>query len=265
MKLPLKMPERLKISLNLNKREKILAAVFLLSAVVFLYYQYIFTVQAEKIAAVREKIKTKEKLIAQLTSLGYNDLAQMKERIHELEADIDKLYAEVPRIKDTPGLLVDFYTLAKLNNITAETITFGKLEVKESYSSFPVSLDVSGTRHEVYGFIKEIEDYPRLSRISKIEFKPAENGMISAKITDEFYVLHEIATDPVEYPFLREEERPDFLFDIFGVLESKSTAGGGNDAGKTNYGATSTEGSGGMVRKANETVEENPYPWIPAQ
>ena len=114
--------------------------------------------------------------------MGYGDVAQLTAKIEDLDNEIENFYEKVPNIKNVPGLLVDFYTSAKKNNVIAQTVTFGRLESKESYNSFQVSIDVLGAKRDVYSFIKEIEGYPRMSRISEVEFEPREGNMIMAKI-----------------------------------------------------------------------------------
>lgn len=197
--LPLKISN---VKLNLSKREKILASLFLLLAAFFLYYHYVFAVQEKKIAAIKKDIKSKEALIEQLTGQGCGNVSQLTARIQETDAEIEIFHRKVPNAKNSPGLLVEFYQSAKRNKVTAQTIVFGKLEAKDNYSSFLVSLDILGTKRDVFNFIKEIENYPRLSKISKIEFEPRDGNMILAKISDQFYVLHDVKPDPFAYPFM---------------------------------------------------------------
>jgi Tfp pilus assembly protein PilO len=197
--LPLKISN---VKLNLNKREKVLASLFLLMAAFFLYYHYVFVVQEKKIAAIKKDIKSKEAMIDQLIGQGYGNVSQLTARIQEMDAEIGVFHRKVPNAKNSPGLLVDFYQSAKENKVTAQTIVFGKLEAKDNCSSFLVSLDVLGAKRDVFNFIKEIESYPRLSKISKIEFEPGEGNMILAKISDQFYVLHDVKPDHFAYPFM---------------------------------------------------------------
>lgn len=236
------------VKLNLSKREKILASLFLLLAAFFLYYQYVFAVQEKNIAAIKNDIKSKEDMINQLTSQGYGDVSQLTVKIQEMDTEIEKFYEKIPNIANMPGLLVDFYKSAKKNNVSAQTITFGKLEVKDSYSSFLVSLDVLGTKSDVFNFIKEIEGYPRLSKISKIEFEPKEGNMILAKISDEFYVLNEVKADPLEYPFMDGQKSVGFVLDLFNQEEVAGVTAEIDQAGNIivrNNGQTQRAGSTG--------------------
>ncbi|MDF9409765.1 type 4a pilus biogenesis protein PilO [Pelotomaculum isophthalicicum JI] len=272
--------KKLKVKLNLSKREKILVSVFLLITACFLYYQYVFTTQVKKINDLNKDIKTKESTINQLTSQGYADIPQLNNRILEMNKEIESFYKTVPNMQNIPGLLVDFYNSSKKNNVFAQTITFGKLEAKDNYSSFQVSLDVVGTKYNVLNFIKEIEAYPRLSRISKIEFEPQENNMILAKISDEFYVLHDVVADPLDYPFTEGKRSLNFLYDLFNqykvagevdkngnIIVKNNTINNANrvSASENNKaiipsGNTSGNTTGSTANKSSNNV--NPYPWI---
>lgn len=207
--------KKLSVKLDLSRREKILVSLFLLLAVFFLYYQNVFAVQEKKITAIKNDIKIKEDMINQLTGQGYGNVSQLTARIQELDTEIEKFEERVPSIMNTPGLLVDFYKSARKNNVSAQTITFGKLEVKDNYSSFLVSLDVLGTKRDVFNFIKEVEGYPRLSKTLKVEFEPMEGHMILARISDEFYVMNEVKADPLKYPFMEGQKSVNFLLDLF--------------------------------------------------
>lgn len=161
-----------------------------------------------------------------MKSQGYGNVTQFETRIEEIDQKLAEFNDVIPNIKDSPGLLVDFYNSARSNNVEAKSISFGKTEAKDNYSSFLVSLDVSGTKRSVYNFIKEIENYPRLSRISKVEFEPKEGDAILAKITDEFFILNDIKADPQEYPFVNEKGGFNFLFDIFGLYKAPGESEG---------------------------------------
>jgi|GEM_PF-5525858 len=205
----------LKLNFKFNKREKTLASVFLVFIVFFLYCQYVYIPQEKKIAAIKNDIKKKEDMINQMISQGYGNVSDLDAKIQGMDAEIEKLYQKVPNTENKSGLLVDFYNLAIKNHVVAQTITFGKLAHNDSFSRFQVSLEVLGTKQDVFNFIKGIEDYPRQSMISKIELEPKEGNMISAKILDEFYVLQEVKNDPLEYPFMDKKQGLNFLFDVF--------------------------------------------------
>lgn len=279
--------KKLNVKLKLNKRKKILATLSLLLAVFFLYYQYFFAVQEKKISALRNDIKGKEDMINQLTNQGYGNVPQLNTRIQELDTEIRKFYVKVPNIKNIPGLLVDFYTSAKKNHVTAQTISFGKLEEKDNYGSFPVSLDVLGAKRDVLNFIKEIEGYPRLSRISKIEFEPREGDMILAKVSDKFFVLRDFKADPLDYPFMDGKHRPDLLYNLFkeykvsGEVDqsgnlvvkdnlkeiSSNTGRQASEAGNyKNNGISVNNKNPGVSGSASGNTKgaenANPYPWL---
>lgn len=235
-----------KVKLKLSKREKIFALLFLLMVVVYLYYNYVFVGQEKKIRSLERDIRSKENQIEQLTSQGYGDVSRLTDKIQAMNAEIEKIYLKVPNIKDTPGLLVKFYRSAAKNNVTAKTITFGKLESKGNYSSFTISLDVLGSRHDIINFIREIEDYPRMSRISKIEFDPMEDNMILARITDEFYVMHDVMPDPFEYSFMAGRQGQGAVTELFEHYELPERGG-------QNYKSSMKEN---MAQSTNNPVQQ---------
>lgn len=220
MKLP--RAQAIKMS-SLSRREIILAALFLLISLATLYYRFILEPQWKNIKKLQTEIKQQQKILNHRLSEGWDNIPSLKARSKKLNDRIDEINLTVSNIKNDPALLVDFYSLAKLNNIHAKTIKFDELkEVKDKfYSTFNISLDVIGYNLDIYHFIEALEKYPRLNRIAEIELKPLNSRVSSCKLVAEFYVLHKLQPDPHTYPFMDGAYGKGAPYNIFGVYNQE--------------------------------------------
>lgn len=220
----------------LSKREVILVLLVFLASTTFFCYKFIFKPQWNEVKKLRAELDRQKQELDFRIKEGWNDISDLKARCEEIERQIKIIHMRVPNIKNEPQLLVDFYKTAKANNVMAETVKFSELKEVEgkNYSTFTVSTEVTGPTVNIYNFIKDIEEYPRLNRISEIKFEPQSSTWITCSLTVEFYVLHEVKPDPLDYPFMEGEygkDRPYQIFGVYGQGEEKAPQEpGGNGA-----------------------------------
>jgi len=205
----------------LSKREIILAVLVFLASTTILCYRFIIEPQWNEVKKLQAELDRQKQELDFRIKEGWNDISGLKARCEEMERQIKIIHIRVPNIKNEPQLLVDFYKTAKANNVMAEAVKFSELKEVEgkNYSTFTVSTEVIGPTVNIYNFIKDIEEYPRLNRISEIKFEPQSSTWITCSLTVEFYVLHEIQPDPPDYPFMEGEYGKDWPYQIFGVYE----------------------------------------------
>jgi len=217
----------------LSKREKFLAGVFLFFLAMSLYYFLVLEKQIQRIKYLQEQIAQRDAIVRDMYQKNYQNISDMENKIMEYDAMIARVYEMVPNIKDTPGLLVDFHRLLVENRLTSENITFGQLRPQQNYSTFTMGLKVKGLAHDVQNFLKSIEKYKRAVTINKLDFNPTEEGLLETSIDLTVYVMHDIAPDPLDYPFMSDRFGVKDLFDIFKYPEPKGTGETGS-AGAVN-------------------------------
>ncbi len=218
--------EKLKSKLILNKREKTLLIIFLAVFFVFLYTKFLLAEQVNNIAVLRDKYTTLENKKNSLVNLGYHEPQRFLSEIEGIEKDIQVLYERVPGNADTPLVLVQLHEMLKKYALTAPNIIFSQVKDKGDYSSFLVSMDVSGSKLGVYGFLEEIENFPRLCKIVELELNPVGTYGIKARAVIEFYVLNEVRPDPLDYSFIGENDTA-YPKDPFSLFKSSELMNGG--------------------------------------
>ncbi|NTW04855.1 MAG: hypothetical protein HGA27_01875 [Peptococcaceae bacterium] len=218
--------EKLKATWNLNRREKILIVLFLVLFGVFIYYKFLLSGQIFRIKQLKNEIYSNEIKMNNLIGKRYDKPGLLLAEINNIEEDFKKIYQRVPGNPDKLGLLVYFSRSIEKHNLYTPDIIFSKVIDKGNYSSFTISFDAKGSKFDMYSFIDEIENFPRLCRIMEIELVPLGNLNIAAKMKIEFYILNEVQSDPLEYPFMNMDDTgyPSAPFSIFKVVEQKNVA-----------------------------------------
>jgi Tfp pilus assembly protein PilO len=253
--------EKLKANWNLNRREKILITIFLLLFLVFIYYKFFLSGQIARITQLRNEIYSNEMKINNMIGKRYDNPGLLIAETNYIEEDFKKIYQRVPGNPDKLGLLVYFSRSIKRHNLNAPDIIFSRIIDKGDYSSFTISFDVVGGRFDIYSFIDEIENFPRLCRIREIELIPLDSLNISAKMKIEFYILNEVKSDPLEYPFMNidDTDYPSAPFSRFKIVEQKKvvTDSGVSDNIQSSGTKVSTEINTNSTRRLEAAGEEN--------
>jgi type IV pilus assembly protein PilO len=94
------------------------------------------------------------------------ELPQFRERVRQLELELDKLLRILPARRNTPDLLRRIRALVEQGDFALKRFTPGQLIDKEFYSEWPISVDLDGTYHNLALFFDRIG---RFSRIINIE------------------------------------------------------------------------------------------------
>lgn len=195
--------QNLKIS-NLSKRERIIALILLLMLLVSLYFRLVFEPRWTEINNLKVEIQQRQQVLEDRLSQGWDDIPGVTASSRDIRNRINQIHLQMPVIADEPGLLVDFYRIAKANKITSETIKFEHLRPvpDRGYSILGVSMEAAGRNSDIYRFIGDIEQHSRLNRISAVEFEPQGAGVSICKLTVDIYVLHDVEQDPLMYSFM---------------------------------------------------------------
>lgn len=200
-----------------------LSVALLLSAGGYLFYLLYFGPQVEQLRAFHlEAVEAREEVAAAHTR-GWNDIPALQAEINVAEQRLDELQAWVPRIKDTPGLLVSLYELTvKYGLDTPEEVTwatFHAVERQDGYLVLPIELQLVGHRADVYQFVYAVEHFDRLLGIREGRFAVSVpdqvehelgNGAIRERdfdqvectLTIEVYILETLEADPEHYWFM---------------------------------------------------------------
>jgi type IV pilus assembly protein PilO len=87
---------------------------------------------------------------------------------------------EIPSAPNAPALVVQIYRLAARNGLRLESITDNAVNPGATYSSIPVSLQVTGSQAGITAFVGGLYRLPRLLTIQQVQLSGPANGDVLA-------------------------------------------------------------------------------------
>ena len=97
-----------------------------------------------------------------------------KEQLAEMEVSFGALLRQLPETTEVESLLVDVSQTALAAGLEIKKFKPSDEEKKGFYAELPISLEVSGTYHQLATFISGIAALPRIVTISDMKLEPFE-------------------------------------------------------------------------------------------
>jgi type IV pilus assembly protein PilO len=132
-------------------------------------------------------------------------LPQFREEVRRLELELDKLLRILPARLNTEDLLRRLRALAEQGDLDILRITPGNLTDKDFYSEWPISINLSGTYHNLALFFDRIGRFSRIINIDNLTISaidPVANAghSIGASFIAKTFVYREEEAAPVAGP-----------------------------------------------------------------
>ncbi|TYB31387.1 MAG: type 4a pilus biogenesis protein PilO [Candidatus Mcinerneyibacterium aminivorans] len=179
------------VNLNDPRTQKIIAGILFLIIGLYLVYNFMISPQSEKIEELRNKRNALDQEVKQLI--------QIKKQLPKKKEEIKNKKEEIQIIKDYLPSKAGFHTLLKSiselsadSNLSLSSINFGKLQTKNDFKQFDISLKLEGTYHNLGGFLSSLSKLPRIVNVGSIKLtginNPEENFTISVNLNLISYV-----------------------------------------------------------------------------
>lgn len=160
------------------------------------------------IGPMQEEIEQQEVRIAELEKkiiegrAAKAQLPRFRQKVQDLELELDKLLRILPARRNTPELLRRIRALAEQGDFGFNRFTPGGFVEREFYSEWPIKIDLTGDYHNLAMFYDRVS---RLSRIINIEnlviqARPRGEETISASFTAKTFVYKEPEPDESTEP-----------------------------------------------------------------
>ena len=99
-----------------------------------------------------------------------------KEQLAEMEASFGALLRQLPETTEVESLLVDVSQTGLAAGLEIKKFKPSAEEKKGFYAELPISLEVSGSYHQLATFISGIAALPRIVTISELKLEPFDKG-----------------------------------------------------------------------------------------
>ena len=150
---------------------RVAAVVILAVAIIGGGYWYVVTPLLDQLAAVQQEettlkqdFETKQKKAAALDAL--------KEQLAEMERSFGAMLRQLPSKAEIANLLIEISQTRLANGLADELFKPEGEAPKEFYAEVPNKIVVTGTYHEMGGFVSGVAALPRIVTIEDVEIKP---------------------------------------------------------------------------------------------
>jgi type IV pilus assembly protein PilO len=151
------------------------------------YYQFIEPLQIE-LARV-EKIEAKLKKEFEKKAFQAANLDAYRQQMVEMEESFGALVSQLPSETEVPGLLEDITNKGLLNGLEIASIDLKTERAKGFYVELPISINASGSYHDLGAFISGMAGLPRIVTLHdfEIEAKSSNTNNLQMKILAKTY------------------------------------------------------------------------------
>jgi type IV pilus assembly protein PilO len=122
-----------------------------------------------------------------------------KEQLAEMEASFGALLRQLPETTEVESLLVDVSQTGLASGLEIKKFKPSAEEKKGFYAELPISLEVSGSYHQLATFISGIAALPRIVTINDMKLEPFDKEDLNGKL--------KMAATAKTYRYLQEDEQ----------------------------------------------------------
>ncbi len=123
-----------------------------------------------------------------------------KEQLAEMEASFGALLRQLPETTEVESLLVDVSQTGLASGLEIKRFRPSEEEKKGFYAELPITLQVTGSFHQLATFISGLAALPRIVTISDLKLEPFDQGDLTSGKLNMFAVAK-------TYRYLQEDEQ----------------------------------------------------------
>jgi type IV pilus assembly protein PilO len=182
---------------------QVLAFVGLAIAGMTAFYFYYEVPQRDDIAARQAQLRD----IIASNQKGYETakkLNDFRKQVDDLEGRLTSIRAVLPEEKDAADLLRRMQSVAADSNLTIKSFKPAGVVAKQLHAEWPISLELTGTYHDLALFFDRVSKFTRIINISALDIKGDDKGgsgtSIDATCTATTFVLLDKPAAPAPKP-----------------------------------------------------------------
>jgi type IV pilus assembly protein PilO len=156
--------------LELPPRQRILAIVGAVAAVVLLYAYFLYWPREAQIEEKTKQVENLRRDRDRKAALVGNIEAARKE-VQKLDGDLRAAVAQLPDTKEIPDVLSAVSSLGIESGLEIVQFKQREEEYADFYARVPVDIVVRGTFHQVVSFFDKVGRMPRIVNVSEVSIK----------------------------------------------------------------------------------------------
>lgn len=152
---------------------KVITYLLVFSIVVGLgFYFYITDIQKGLDREINQENGLKQQVTIKTTQVA--SLAQLRQQMEDVEERFSELLKQLPTEKEVPGLLEDITEIGRSSGLDIQSITLLDEKKNEIFIELPISIEVSGTYHQMGQFVSGVAAIPRIVTLHDYSIFPLE-------------------------------------------------------------------------------------------
>jgi type IV pilus assembly protein PilO len=141
-----------------------------------------WSVQLEELETMRQQeVKHKEDWLGKKKQAV--NLDEYRRQLAEIDRAFGALLKQLPNKAEMGDMLVDINKAAQGRGLSVELFKPGGEAPKEFYAEVPISLNLTGTYHDIGGFTGDIARLPRIVTLNDINMSANPNGTLALRTT----------------------------------------------------------------------------------
>jgi len=166
--------------LSRGARMGILAAIAVLigAAYYFGYYQ----AEREKLMTLHAQVLELQRKLSEVRSIAAN-IGAFEAEITQLEAQLSVALRQLPNEKQLEVLLADISNLGKTAGVEIKSFKRENEVMHDFYAEVPISVQLSGTYHEIAKFFDSVSRLPRIVNMGALDLKVASASAAETRLS----------------------------------------------------------------------------------
>ena len=165
---------------------KVILWVIAFVAVLVLGYYYLIADLREELGRVQQQEVT---LKSQFENKAFEaaNLDAYRKQMAQMEESFGALVSQLPSDTEVPGLLEDITNRGLASGLDISSITLGDELTQEYYIELPINIEVTGSYHDLGGFVSGIAGLPRIVTLHDFAIERDEQTALKMSITAKTY------------------------------------------------------------------------------
>ena len=140
-------------------------------------------IKQQSVVAKEQELKDKFERMAFKAA----NLDAYRKQMAQMEESFGALVSQLPTDTEVPGLLEDITNKGLENGLEIESIQLQAERSLEYYVELPISINVTGSYHDMAAFVSGIAGLPRIVTLHDFSIKEQRDGSLAMKIIAKTY------------------------------------------------------------------------------
>lgn len=151
-------------------------SILILCALVWGATYWFFIKEKQEALVVLEQKESQLKSTFEAKQVKASNLEAYKEQMKEIKTSFASMLQQLPRKNEVADLLIDISRTGLINGLEFQLFKPGGERPVDFYAELPISMQVTGTYHQLGEFASGIAALPRIVTLHDFSMKPLKGG-----------------------------------------------------------------------------------------